>query len=110
MLMKPFIKKLLHYLPFVQTTNGMRDRSWLERIKTTTFQKWAIGISTAILLTLILSPSLQLPIKDYRVGDIATKEIKSSQDLLVEDEKSTQEKRIDAEKSILSVYDYDPAV
>jgi putative nucleotidyltransferase with HDIG domain len=106
--MKPFIKKLLTHIPFLKTTNGMRDRSWLERIKTTTFQKWAIGIVTAILLTLILSPSLQLPIKDYRVGDIATKEIKSSQDLLVEDEKSTQEKRIDAEKSVLSVYDYDP--
>jgi cyclic-di-AMP phosphodiesterase PgpH len=88
----------------------MRDRSWLERMKTTTFQKWAIGIVTALLLTLILSPTLQLPIKDYRVGDIATKEIKSSQDLLVEDEKSTQEKRVEAEKSILSVYDYDPGV
>jgi len=94
----------------MKAANGMRDRSWLERIKTTAFQKWAIGIGTALLLTLILSPSLQLPIKDYRVGDIATKEIKSSQDLLVEDEKSTQEKRLEAEKSILSVYDYDPAV
>ena len=86
----------------------MRDRSWLERIRTTTYHKWAIGIATAILLTLILSPALQLPLKDYKVGDIITKEIKSPQDLLVEDEKSTQEKRIEAEKSILSVYDYDP--
>ena len=108
--MKSSIKKFLSHIPFIKQPNGMRDRSWLERIKTTTFQKWAIGIATAILLTLILSPTLQLPIKDYRVGDIATKEIKSSQDLLVEDEKSTQEKRVDAEKSILSVYDYDPAV
>lgn len=108
--MKPFIKKLLTHIPFLKTPNGMRNRSWLERIKTTTFQKWAIGIVTAILLTLILSPSLQLPIKEYTVGDIATKEIKSSQDLLVEDEKSTQEKRVDAEKSVLSVYDYDPIV
>jgi putative nucleotidyltransferase with HDIG domain len=110
MLTKPFIKKLLHYLPFVQTTNGMRDRSWLERIKTTTFQKWTIGIVTAILLTFILSPSLQLPLKEYKAGDIVTKEIKSGQDLLVEDQKSTQEKRIDAEKSVLSVYDYAPAI
>jgi hypothetical protein len=108
--MKPFIRKLLTHILFLKTPNGMRDRSWLERIKATTFQKWAVGIVTAILLTLILSPSLQLPIKEYRVGDIATKEIKSSQDLLVEDERSTQEKRTDAEKSILSVYDFDPAV
>jgi putative nucleotidyltransferase with HDIG domain len=110
MRIKRFIKKLLHSLPFVQTANGMRDRSWLERIKTTTSQKWTIGIVTTILLTFILSPSLQLPLKEYKVGDIATKEIKSGQDLLVEDQKSTQEKRIEAEKSVLSVYDYDPAV
>ena len=108
--MKPFIKKFLHRLRFTKTANGMRDRSWLKRIRTTTYQKWAIGIITAILLTLILSPTLQLPLKDYKVGDIVTKEIKSTQDLLVEDEKSTQEKRIEAEKSILSVYDYDPTV
>ncbi len=108
--MKPFVKKILARISFLKTANGMRDRSWLERIKTTTFQKWAIGIGTALVLTLILSPSLQLPIKDYKAGDIAAKEIKSFQDLLVEDEKSTQEKRAEAEKSVLPVYDYDPAV
>jgi len=32
------------------------------------------------------------------------------QDLLVEDEKSTQEKRAEAERSVLSIYDFDPAV
>jgi hypothetical protein len=108
--MKPLIKKLLQYFPFIKTANGMRDRSWLERIRTTSSQKWTIGIVTVIFLTLILSPSLQLPLKKYKVGDIATKEIKSTQDLLVEDEKSTLEKRNEAEKYILSVYDYDPAV
>jgi putative nucleotidyltransferase with HDIG domain len=108
--MKSSIKKFLSHIPFIKSSNGMRDRSWLERIKATTFQKWAVGIVTALLLTLILSPSLQLPIKDYEVGDIATKDIKSSQDLLVEDEKSTQEKRIEAVKSVLSVYDFDPTV
>jgi putative nucleotidyltransferase with HDIG domain len=108
--MKSSLKKFLSYIPFMKTTNGMRDRSWLERIRTTTYQKWGIGIVTAVLVTLILSPSLQLPLKEYKAGDIASKEIKSSQDLLVEDEKSTQEKRIEAEKSVLSVYDYDPAV
>jgi putative nucleotidyltransferase with HDIG domain len=88
----------------------MRDRSWLERIRTTTYQKWTIGIVTALLLTLIISPSLQLPLREYKTGDVATKEIRSPQDLLVEDERSTREKRIEAEKSILSVYDYAPAV
>ncbi len=108
--MKPFIKKFLTHLPFFKTTNGLRDLLWLERIKTPSYQKWFIGIGTALLLTLLLSPTLQLPLKEYSEGDIASKEIKSAQDLLVEDEKSTQEKRIEAERSPLSVYDYDPAV
>ena len=70
------------------------------------YRRW-----NGFLLSLLLSPSLQLlRVKDYNVGDIATKEIKSNQDLLVEDEKLTQEKRIEAERSVLSVYDYDPSV
>jgi putative nucleotidyltransferase with HDIG domain len=108
--MKPPIKKWLNHFPFMKTSNGMRDRSWLERIKAPSYQKWFIGIGIAIILTLLLSPSLTLRLKEYKVGDIATKEIKSTQDLLVEDEKSTQEKRAEAERSVLSIYDYDPAV
>ena len=108
--MNPFIKKFLSHIPFFKTTNGLRDRSWLERIKTTSYHKWLIGIGTALLLTFLLSPTLQLPSKEYRVGDIAQKEIKSTQDLLVQDEKSTLEKRTEAERSIFSVYDYDTGV
>lgn len=108
--MKRLIKKLVRHLSPKKTTNGRREQSWLERMRTPLYQKWFIGIGTALLLTLLLSPTLQLPLKEYRVGDVAHKEIKSTQDLLVEDEKSTQEKRIEAERSVLSVYDYDPAV
>jgi hypothetical protein len=108
--MNSFVKKFLRNFPFLKATNGLRDRSWLERIKTPSYQKWFIGIGMAILLSLLLSPSLTLHVKEYRVGDIVTKEIKSNQDLLVEDEKLTQEKRTEAERSVLSVYDYDPFV
>jgi putative nucleotidyltransferase with HDIG domain len=109
-MIKTFLKKFILNLSFLKTTNGLRDRSWLEMIKTPSYQRWFIGIGIAIILTLLLSPGLTLRLKEYKVGDIATKEIKSSQDLLVEDEKSTQEKRAEAERSVLSIYDYDPAV
>jgi putative nucleotidyltransferase with HDIG domain len=109
-MLKASIKKFILDLPFLKPTNGMRDRSWLERIKAPSYQKWFIGIGVAALLTLLLSPGLTLRIKEYKVGDIATKEIKSTQDLLVEDEKSTQEKRAEAGRFVLSIYDYDPAV
>jgi len=107
---KASIRKFILGLPFLKTTNDLRDRAWLDRIKTPSYQKWFIGIGMAILLSLLLSPSLTLRLKEYKVGDIATKEIKSNQVLLVEDEKSTQEKRTEAERSVPSVYDYDPSV
>jgi len=107
-MMKAFIKKFILNLPFLKTPSDLRDRLWLERIKAPSYQKWFIGIGIAILLTLLLSPSLTLRLKDYKVGDIVTKEIKSTQDLLVEDEKSTQEKRAEVDRSVLSIYDYDP--
>jgi putative nucleotidyltransferase with HDIG domain len=109
-MIKANIKKFILDLPFLRTSNSLRDRSWLEKIKTPSYQKWFIGIGMAILLTLLLSPGLTLRLKQYQVGDIATKEVKSNQDLLVEDEKSTQEKRNEAERSVLSVYDYDPSI
>src|SRR4030042_2509010 len=108
--MKPTIRKFLNNCPFTKSSNGLRDRSWLEKIKTPSYQNWFIGIGIAILLTLLLSPSLTLRLKDYNVGDIATKEIKSTQDLLIEDERSKQEKRAEAKRLGLSIYDYDPMV
>jgi putative nucleotidyltransferase with HDIG domain len=88
----------------------MRDHSWLQGIQTPASRKWFIGIGTALVLTFFLSPSFRLPYKEYLAGDIATKEVKSSQDVLIEDVRSTQEKRAEAERAVLSVYDYDPAV
>lgn len=108
--MKPFMSKWLRPFSPRQTSNGKRNVSWLERIKTPSYQTWLIGIGTALILSLLLSSSFELRIKEYRVGDIATKDLKSTYDHLVEDQKSTQEKRLEAEKTVLSVYDYDPGV
>ncbi|MDI7261362.1 MAG: HDIG domain-containing protein [Thermodesulfobacteriota bacterium] len=108
--MKKFLKKLVRPFYPRKTANDVKGSSWLEKIKNPTYQKWFLGIGTALILTLILSPSFQLPLKNYKIGDIATKEIKSTQDLLVEDQRSTQEKRNEAERSVFSVYDYDPGI
>jgi len=105
--MKISFKKLFNYDFFFKNSNGRRTLLWLERIKTPSYQKWFIGVGTALILTFLLSPSLQPSIKDYMPGEIAHKEIKSHQDLLVLDEKSTEEKRLEAERSVLSIYDYD---
>lgn len=108
--MNPHLKKWIGFFSTSKTISGLRDPSWLVRMKTPNYQKWIIGIVTAIVITLVLSPSFPLGFKEVHVGDIATKEVKSAQDLLVEDEKSTGEKRAEAERSVLSVYDFDPSV
>jgi len=110
MIKKIVFKDLFRRIFPRKTTNGQKAGSWVNKFKDPGYQKWFIGIGTALILTLLLSPSLQLPLKKYRAGDISTKEIKATQDILVEDQRSTQEKRAEAERSVLSVYDYDPGI
>jgi putative nucleotidyltransferase with HDIG domain len=75
-----------------------------------TVQSWMIGIISAIILALLLSPAIRLPSEHYQVGDIALADIKSTQDFLVEDEGATLAKRIEAKMGVLSVYDFDPSI
>jgi len=109
-MMKKSFKELGRQFYPPKTANGPKGRPWKKRIQDPDYQKWFIGIGTALLLTLFLSPSFQLPLREYKAGDIATKEIKSNQDILVEDRRSTQEKRGEAERSVFSIYDYDPNI
>jgi putative nucleotidyltransferase with HDIG domain len=111
-MMKMKLSHLKLFRPFSRrpAPNGRKPLAWAERIRDPQIHKWMIGVGTALVLALFLSPSLQLRIRSYRVGDIATREIKSPYDLLVEDQKSTEENRREAEGSVLSVYDYDPVV
>ncbi len=106
--MNPLQKKWSAHFSFRKASNGSQKPSWIERVKAPSFQKWAIAVGATLVITLLLSPNLQLPPKHYEIGDIAIREIRSTQDLLVEDERSTIEKRQESERSVLSVYDYDP--
>jgi len=75
-----------------------------------TVQRWIIGVISTIILALLLSPAIQLPSEHYQVGGVASSDIKSTQDFLVEDENATLTKRIEAEKAVPSIYDYDPSI
>jgi len=75
-----------------------------------TAQRWMIGITSTIILALLLSPTIRLPSEHYQVGDVASADIKSTQDFLVEDESATLAKRIEVKMAVLSVYDYDSSI
>jgi putative nucleotidyltransferase with HDIG domain len=44
----------------------------------------------------------------YSPGDVATRDIKAPRDLLVADEILTEKKRMEVERTVLPLYDYDP--
>ncbi|MFH1625210.1 MAG: HDIG domain-containing metalloprotein, partial [Pseudomonadota bacterium] len=72
------------------------------------FQRWLMAILLGIFLTLFLSPNIKLPSIEYNVGDVASNDIKSPQDFLVEDKQSTEQRIREAEGAAIAVYDFDP--
>jgi putative nucleotidyltransferase with HDIG domain len=71
------------------------------------FQRWTILIIMSLILTLLLSPHIHLISFVYKVGTIATKDIKADRDFLVEDKASTEQKRLETAQKGLPIYDYD---
>jgi putative nucleotidyltransferase with HDIG domain len=62
---------------------------------------------TVILVTYLLVPTKPFKAADYQPGDIALKDIKATQSFLVEDPSSTRARKLEAENSVLAVYDFD---
>ncbi len=60
----------------------------------------------SFLLTLLLLPGQQFADPRYKVGDIASSDIRATQDYLLEDSRLTEKKRTEAEASVPYVYDF----
>lgn len=58
----------------------------------------------------MLYPSLVVQRYQYRLGDIAERDIKAPQDFFIEVKAATQASRENAIKSVLTVYDHDPRI
>src|SRR3972149_7088504 len=65
----------------------------------------AIGVTAAI--TFILAPTFKSDYADLKVGDIASKNIRAPEDLLIEDKTSTMKIKKRAEETSPDVYDFD---
>ncbi|MDD2541677.1 MAG: HDIG domain-containing protein [Desulfuromonadaceae bacterium] len=66
--------------------------------------RFILLISTALLLTFTILPNQHISDLTYKVGDIATSDIRVTQDLLVEDKALTEQRRKDAAKNAPVVY------
>jgi len=55
-----------------------------------------------------LFPSILTPTKTYDLGDVADRDMKASQEFLVENNELTEKNRQEAVRAVLPVYDFDP--
>jgi len=79
-------------------------------LKNSSFQRWANGIILCLILALILAPEIHFSTPKFKQGMITAKDIKADRDFLVEDQKSTEDKKNDAAGNVIPVYDYDGKV
>lgn len=61
-------------------------------------------VATALILTILILPSQQFIFTAYKPGEIATSDIRATQDFLIEDRRLTEIKRAEAEASAPYVY------
>jgi putative nucleotidyltransferase with HDIG domain len=66
--------------------------------------RFILLVSTALLLTLTILPNQHISTLSYKIGDIATSDIRVTQDLLVEDKALTEQRRKDAANNAPVVY------
>jgi putative nucleotidyltransferase with HDIG domain len=104
--MLPANSKLFQFLNILKNKSD-RIKVTPEFAKNTEFQRWSVIILLNILLALLLTPDIHISHPDYKIGSIATRDIKADRELLLEDRASIEQKRLEVIKDIQSVYDYD---
>jgi putative nucleotidyltransferase with HDIG domain len=71
---------------------------------------WLLLLVTVAVFYLLLYPRLAVKQPVYQTGDIAQRDIKATEDFLVEDQAATETNRTLARQNVLAVYDYDPSL
>ncbi|NVM21939.1 MAG: HDIG domain-containing protein [Desulfobacterales bacterium] len=84
-----------------------QGKAFLETVNEHARLRWIMLLGTTLLIAVLLFPSLLMIIPRYNIGDVAKKDIKSPKDFLIEDKEATQRKREEADRSVLTLYDFD---
>ena len=89
---------------FMRFIDSLTDR--LTSGKNEKRNRCILVLATALLLTILIIPSQQFLPSGYKAGDIATSDIRATQDYLLEDRPLTEKKRAEAEAAAPFVYTY----
>ncbi|MBF0226536.1 MAG: HDIG domain-containing protein [Desulfobacterales bacterium] len=74
------------------------------------FLIFSIFLLVTLIFVSFLYPDLIIKRDNYIEGDVATKDIKASQEILVHDKEATEEKSKQAIDTVLTVYDFDDSM
>ena len=109
---KPKIRPIKKSKPFKRGERDSLTKSKIGVGKARWFgeeaKKWYILICLSLIVSILLFPNILTRPKTYKLGDVADRDIKASQEFLVENRNLTEQNRQEAVKSVLSVYDFDP--
>lgn len=84
-----------------------RKKAFLESIDEHVHLRWLMLLGTTLLIAVLLFPGLWSTSPKYHISDVAKKDIKSPKDFLIEDKEATQDKKEEARRSALTIYDLD---
>ncbi|HKI49379.1 MAG TPA: hypothetical protein VKA69_08625, partial [Desulfobacteria bacterium] len=81
----------------IGSKSGRSDRTTWFRGDT---QKWSIFIGLSLIFSVLLFPSILTPTKTYSLGDVADRDMKASQEFLVENNELTEKNRQEAVRAV----------
>ncbi len=88
-----------------ETARGLSRKGWY--LLGPESMTWYILIFLSIIISIILYPNVIFRQELYRLGDVADRDIKATQEFLIEDRPLTEKHMQDAVKAVLSVYDFE---
>ena len=98
-----------------RTRRIRKERPWYYRAATwpigdSNGQRWTAVVIFSALIAATVFPAVLEPPREFKVGDVVDRDIKSNRPYLVEDKISTEAKRRQAGQAVLTVYDLDDKV
>jgi cyclic-di-AMP phosphodiesterase PgpH len=110
---KTNIKPIINRKPAKKPEKESLLKGWFSRLGRDWFTphrlKWIIVITLSMTISFLLFPSILIKSADYRIGDVAARDIKASHDFLLENKELTEKDREKATREVLAVYDFDSA-
>jgi putative nucleotidyltransferase with HDIG domain len=93
--------------PEQENNLGASLRRFLKSVANPAKLRWIILVFMSLLVAMLLSPNVLTRPVSYNVGDVVSRDIKASQDFLVENKDLTEKDREKASREVLAVYDFD---